>query len=154
MGFWSKTRKVIGHIVDVRVDRWCDLPWLKKITLFLWQQSKDLFRLEEAKNAETFEQAIDRLELTPELLAKQTQRYLILAFLFTFLTCTLLIYGVIVAFLKNWMGACICFSLTLYSASLTFRFYLWHFQITHQKLGCSLSDWYQALPRVKRIKQQ
>jgi len=153
MGFWRGASKIIGHAIDLRIDRWCDLPWLKKSTLFYWDHIKKIFTAEKAEHPENFVEAVDRLNLTPESLAKQARQYFLLTVFFAFSTLGLLAYAILTAYLGNWMGTCISISLALYASSLLFRFYLWYFQITHKKLGCTFQEWRQSISFFKRIQK-
>lgn len=144
MGFWRGARKIVGHVVDLRVDRWLDLPTLKKSTHFFLQQCKQLFSLPKAKYSESFEEAAERLGLTPEALTLQGRRYRLLSGFFCVLLMAFLTYAVVLGYIGNWQGAVISVTLALYASSLAFRFYFWHFQIKQQKLGCTLRDWYAS----------
>ena len=61
MGFWSGTGKVMGQIVDVRVDKWVGVDTIKANTNNLIRWTKSIFRVEEATREETFEAAMIRL---------------------------------------------------------------------------------------------
>jgi len=153
MGLWQGTKKIVGHIVDVRVDRWVDIDSLKDSTDYFWDQCKNLFRVQKSEHAESFEEAIDRMALSPEILAKQSQRFLMLSFFFALMAIALVIYTIVLYTLKNWMGMGICLSLSLYALSLAFRFHFWHFQITQKKLGCSVWSWCRLILATKRKNQ-
>lgn len=154
MGLWKGTKTVIGHMVDVRVDRWIDFATLKKSTLYFWHQLNNLFTIKKAEHPESFKNAVDRMALTPEALAKQSKRFLKLSLFFLFMTAALIIYAIILLNLKNWMGVGICLSLSLYALSLAFRFHFWYFQISQKKLGCSVSEWYKIMSPLKRKNQR
>lgn len=144
MAFWKKTGKVVGHLFDIRVDKWIDYKSLKRNTAFFIQQGKSIFNVEKATREETFEEAMERLQLTPEMIEEQSKRYLFFTYLFLLLSFFLLLYGIIVAFHENWMGLCIITALLLYSLVLAFRFHFWYFQMKQKKLGCNLREWFKA----------
>lgn len=153
MGFWKGTKKVIGHVVDVRVDRWIDFETFKESTLYFSSQLKNLFTIKKAENPESFENAVDRMALSPEVLAKQSQRFLKLCLFFLLMTAALIIYAIVLLNIKNWMGGIICLSLSLYALSLAFRFHFWHFQISQKKLGCNIREWCRVMSPIKRKNQ-
>lgn len=150
MGFWKGTKKVVGHMVDVRVDRWIDFVTLKTSTLYFSAQLKNLFTIKKAENPESFEDAVDRMALSPEDLAKQSQRFLKLSLFFLLMTAALIVYAVALFKLKNGVGGVICLSLSLYALSLAFRFHFWHFQISQKKLGCGIWEWCKVMSPIKR----
>lgn len=143
MGFFKTTRKVLGRAIDIRFDRWIDLDSIKKNSNYFWDRTKHLFKAEVASREETFEEAVERLALTPEQLVLQATRYRYLALFFLVITMLLGAYGLFLAYQGNWMGTVISFSLGSYALALAFRFHFWNFQISAQKLGCSLEEWYQ-----------
>jgi intracellular multiplication protein IcmV len=150
MGLWKGTKKVIGHVVDVRVDRWIDFTSLKNSTRYFWAHFNTLFSIKKAENPENFEEAINRMGLSPEDLAKQSHHFLMLSFFFLLMTIALLTYAIVLYKLTNWMGTVICLSLSLYALSLAFRFHFWHFQISQKKLGCNLWEWCKLTLPIKR----
>ena len=141
MGFWSKTTKLMGHIVDLRVDRWLDLETIKHSSAYFGSRIRHLFRIKVSTHPESFEEATQRLDLNAQELAKQAKRYLLASYIFVGVAFCFFIYAGILAYLGSWMGTCMAFCLMLYAVSVAFRFHFWHFQITQQKLGCTLQDY-------------
>lgn len=150
MGLWKGVKKVIGHMVDVRVDRWVDFTSVKNSTYYYWKQSKKLFTIQQIEHGESFEEAIDRMALSPEALTAQSQNFLRLSFFFLLMTIALVIYAIILYHLNNWVGAIITFSLSLYALSLAFRFHFWHVQISTRKLGFNLWQYARLILPIKR----
>lgn len=150
MGFWSRTGQVLSHIADVRVDRWIDWPWLTSSARYFRNQARELLKIERAQYSESFEEAVTRLNLTPEILATQQKRYINLFFFFLILTAGLFLYTLFLIVMKNWMGILMGFSLTLYAFSQALRSHFWYFQISQQKLGCNIQEWFHHfIPFVK-----
>lgn len=145
MGFFSTAKSTVSQIFDFRVDRWADWQGIKNTTRYLWEHSKDLFFSKKSNFSETFEMAITRLEISNEDLIAQRKRYGILAVLFIFYAISLMLYGAIILFFKNWIGGIISFSLSIYALALAFRFHFWCFQIKQKKLGCTVREWYQSI---------
>jgi intracellular multiplication protein IcmV len=94
------------------------------------------------ENPETFEEAMERLNLTEDSLQTVASRYLAYAAFFVALTGVNLIYAIYLlfhhkAFLGLILGLAVC-ALLLAQA---FRYHFWYFQIANRKLGCTLEEW-------------
>ncbi len=155
MGFWRKTGKVLGHAVDFRVDRWLDWEGLRKSSLYFWYHGKRLFKPKPPADPESFEEAVERLNLTSEALTTQKKRYQYLSFLFLAMAIAIFVYATFITTLGNWRGAILSFALAVYALSQAFRFHFWYFQITQKKLGCAPSEWLRefTLSSIKSIKR-
>jgi intracellular multiplication protein IcmV len=150
VGFWKKTKNLVGHVIDFRVDRWVDLDYLKKSSSYYAQETKRLFTLKKADHTEEFEEAAGRLSLSTEDLSQQAKRYAYMAVLFLAIGLLFFLYAIFLAVGKNWMSAIISCSLMIYALALAFRSHFWHFQISQKKLGCTASEWFRSLATNKR----
>lgn len=149
MGFLSGLKKVTYSFVDFRVDQWLDYPNIKKRFSYLINQTKNLFTVVQPQKQETFKQAMLRFELSDGELATQANNYRNLSILFLSSATLMLFYLLFLVFIKqNYMGACITFSLTIYSLTRAYYYHFWYFQIKKEKLGCSPKEWFLAL--IKR----
>jgi len=156
MGFWKKTGKVLGHAVDLRVDRWMDVKELKRSASYFWREGKRLFEAtkEKNKNSETFDEAVNRLNLTQEALELQKKRYQYFFIFFIAMAAALFIYTAVIIKMGNWRGACISSALAIYALSHAFRFHFWCFQIRQRKLGCNGREWLaHIIPFIKLSKR-
>jgi intracellular multiplication protein IcmV len=153
MGLWRGTKKVIGHMIDLRVDQWVDFASLKRSTGYIKDYCQTLFSIKKSNHAEDYDEAVDRMGLSSEDIAKQAHDFLKLTLFFLVLATLLIIYGFIVFRLNNWMGTFICSALALYALTLAFRFHFWRFQLLQQKLGCSVFEWSRSLLPTKRKSQ-
>lgn len=149
MGLWKGTKKAIGHVVDTRVDQWIDLHSLQNSTCYFWNHLKSLFNIKKPKYTESFEEAVDRMALSPETLTKQSLYFRKLSLLFLVMTIALIIYAAALYRFNNWTGSIICFSLSLYAVSLAFRFHFWHLQISQKKLGLNIREYYRCVLAAK-----
>lgn len=149
MGLFSGFRSAVGHVIDFRVDRWLNLKWNQETLGYFSNQAKKLCVVQNANHSESFEEAVKRLSLDEEKIA-QCQRYYRHLYRFFFLTTMLLMsYATYISQLGNIVGLVMCLAIALYSLTLSFRFHFWHFQISHQRLGCSLKDWFSSIKGVK-----
>ncbi len=150
MGIIKKTRKILGHVIDLKVDRWVDLDYLKHSTKYYWRQAKFIFSSQKPTHEESFDEAVERMDLTPETLNKQVSHFGFIVVFFMFLAVSLFSYSLYMVWHKNWMGAGLAIALMFYALSLAFHFHFWRFQIANQKLGCSLREWFMAFFQFKR----
>ena len=93
---------------------------------------------------ETFSEAVDRMQLTPEILAQKERDFLRLACIFGTFSVLILFYALYLA----WTGLLFAFILALVVSCLAityaFRFHFWWFQVKHRKLGCSIKEWSES----------
>ncbi len=140
MGIWSGTKKVASHLVNLRVDKWIGYSYLKDTLHFFLDISKSLFKPEQVRIHESFEEATQRLHLNAEDLnqrAKQFQRW---TCVFLLLALGLLAYTIYIFRQNNFMGTCMSLGLVLYACSQALKFHFWRYQIQQQRLGCSLKE--------------
>jgi len=150
MGIWSGTKKVLGHVIDIRVDRWMDFETIKAIHKIYVKQIKNLLTSQRAKRVESFEAAVERLNLSEKELSRQAIHYRWMAYFFLLISIALFIYALTTLYFRNWMGFVMNLALILYSISSAFRYHFWYFQIMEKKLGCTPLDWYKFAPWNKR----
>jgi intracellular multiplication protein IcmV len=141
MGFFSGIGKVGGVVFNIRYKEWLDLHGLGIITSYFIRNLKNLFPGKGLERRETFEQALQRLQLTPEELRIQSQRFSFLAFFFLGMSLLIFCYFLWMLLSGSLMSAGMTFSLMIYSLSVAFRYHFWNFQIHRQKLGCTLGEW-------------
>lgn len=144
MGFWSSTRNFAGHIVNVRVDKWIGVATIRDSTNSIYRSCKSMFKIAHPERIETFDQALERLNITEaELYARQQEFFRLFVF-YLVASLALFIYCVFLAFNGNFMGFCMSFALTIYALTHSFRYHFWQFQIKERKLGCTFKDWLDA----------
>ncbi len=121
---------------------WIGYDAIKDQTKTIWDILKALFTPAKPEREETFEQAMQRLELTEADVKTRGQTYFIYALSFLllsiiafFVDCYLLIYYHIIS------GFFLGLAVTLLLATQAFRFHFWYFQIKHRKLGCTFQEW-------------
>jgi intracellular multiplication protein IcmV len=143
MGLWRKVKNGLGYIVDFRVDKWLDVELLKKQTNYYLQTTKQLFKIQKPTQAESFVEAAKRLNLSPEALEEQAQRYWFYAIIYLISAIGIFFYAAIIVCLGNWMGFSICSALLIFALTQSYRYHFWYFQIKQQKLGCDFQEWLQ-----------
>jgi intracellular multiplication protein IcmV len=134
-------KKVGSRLVDVRVDKWMSWDYLGDTAdrfkiLFL-----DIVIPKKASSAETFEEAMQRLELTEEDLVERKKEFTRLCYFFIALAFFIVVYALYLAFQRNMTTSLIAFCLALYALTQAFRFHFWLFQLRNRKLGCTIKEW-------------
>jgi intracellular multiplication protein IcmV len=140
MGFWRNTRKVSGHFFSYRVDKWISYQYLKSTLMHMIFIVKSLPKAERARTKESFEEAILRLELSPQDLARKAKQLHQWRMLFLGLAVGLLGYALYTFSQDNGMGTLMALALMLYAVSQSFRFHFWHYQLKNKRLGCTLRE--------------
>lgn len=144
MGFWRGTGKVMGQIVDVRVDKWIGVDRIKENSSNLFKWAKSIFRVQEATRTETFEAAMARLHLTDAMIEQRRRQYSILVYVFLAFSAIVFAYGIYLAYEHSWGGVSLAMALSVYSLSQAFRYDFWVYQFTKRKLGCSIKEWWSS----------
>lgn len=134
-------KKVSSRLVDVRVDKWMSWDYLGETAdrfkvLFL-----DIVIPKKADTAETFEEAMQRLELTEEDLTERKKEFTRLLYFFLGLAIAIVGYALYLAFIGKMVTSLIAFCLAFYALTQAFRFHFWLFQLRNRKLGCTIKEW-------------
>ncbi len=92
---------------------------------------------------ETFEEALQRLNITEQELEQRRKEFTRLMITYILIAIAVFAYGVyVVSMHKNIAGFIMCFAITIYTLTHAFRYHFWIYQIKYRKLGCSLRDWF------------
>lgn len=134
-------KKVTSRLIDVRVDRWMSWDYLGQTAQTFRVLLLDILIPKKATYSETFEEAMQRLELTEEDIEQRKKEFVRLITFFVVLALGILAYALYLAFKGTLAAAVIAFCLALYSFSQAFRFHFWLFQLKHRKLGCTIKEW-------------
>jgi intracellular multiplication protein IcmV len=142
MGFFSSSKKVAGHIVNFKVADWVDTGYHKNIFNYISNTTKSLFVPEQTTTQETFEQAMQRLNITTEDLAKRKQEFSRLFFIFLIISLLFFSYTMFITIkYRNIFSFILGLSVTTLSLSKTFRYHFWLTQINKKKLGLTFKEW-------------
>ncbi len=134
-------RKVGGKIVDVRVDKWMSWDYLSETANHFKSLCVDIVVPKQANTVETFEEAMQRLDLTEADLKERQKEFTKLCYFFLALALIVICYALYTAFTGAMLASLISFCLALYALTQAFRFHFWLFQIKNRKLGCSIKEW-------------
>jgi|GEM_PF-671420 len=144
MGIFKSSKSVAGRVVDVRVDKWVSLQYLGETADNFKNILMDSVIPKKATYSETFEQAMERLELTEADIASRKKEFTQLFYFFLTLSLVIITYGLYLAFTSNMVSTLIAFCLSIYTFSQSFRFHFWLFQLKSRKLGCTVKEWMNA----------
>ncbi len=141
MGIFRSGKRIPGKLIDVRVDKWMSWDYLNETAERFKYLLVDIVVPKKAKTSETFEEALDRLELTETDLENRKVEFTRLLYFFIGLAVSIILYGLFVAFRGSLTAALIAFCLSIYCLTQAFRFHFWLFQLKHRKLGCTFKEW-------------
>ncbi|MBS0289073.1 MAG: type IVB secretion system protein IcmV [Proteobacteria bacterium] len=134
-------KKIGGRIVDVRVDKWMSWDYLGETAERFKFLFMDIVIPKKANTAETFEEAMHRLDLTEEDIQQRKIEFTRLCYFFIVLSILIVLYALYMAYERNMATSLIAFCLSLYSLTQAFRFHFWLFQLRNRKLGCTIKEW-------------
>jgi intracellular multiplication protein IcmV len=132
-------RGVMGTFFDV--PRWVNVRQYVDTNKTIYAKVKDTFRIAEAQREETFEQAMQRLNVTEADLkerVKHNQRTLTILLVFIVFLC---IYGFYLISQGVFAGTMLLLAVIFLTVVRAFQYSFWNFQIKSRKLGCSFQDW-------------
>lgn len=115
---------------------------VKVTSSIIWNTSKNLFAPIEAKQQESFSDAIKRFGLHEADLEQIQTNYLVYCLIFLICAFSAFVYGFYLIYnYKTFSGLALSIAVTALFAAQAFRYHFWYFQIKHRKLGCSFEEW-------------
>lgn len=142
------TKRILKPLVNFPV--WMGYRTLVDNGKSVLQGTKDMFTPLEAKRTETFEQAMERLNLTEEDLDARQRTFFVLALLWLFAAVGVLIYAFFLFAQGGFRGALLALALAFLGVILAFRNHFWYFQVKHRVLGTNFKTWFTSLLRIKK----
>lgn len=121
---------------------WLGYDQIKSSTVTIWRMIRDLFSVEKPAITETFEEALERLNLSAADVKRIEQNYQAYSYFFVFLTIVSVagsFYWLIHDFSLS--GFILGGATSALFATQAFRYSFWLFQMTHRKLGCTFAEW-------------
>lgn len=128
----------------VNVHEWLGLRNLAMMTRGLVTTISAVFSPRKIERTESFEEAIKRLNLTPQDLKEKQNSFFKIALSMGALGAICLIYMLYLLW-SGFLGAgLIAFVVALIIFAYAFRFHFWYFQLKNKKLGCTVKEWLDA----------
>jgi intracellular multiplication protein IcmV len=122
---------------------WLGANELSAYTQIIGDTLKTTFTPDKSSRVETFEQALQRLQITETDLQERMKQYRAYTFIFLALGAAAFMTGFYYLFaygtFSAWMLAMV---VALLFAANAFRFDFWCLQIKNRKLGCTLQEWW------------
>lgn len=134
-------RSIMSTFFDV--PRWVNAKQYAETNRTLYEKMRGTFRIAQAQRKETFEEAMQRLNVTEQdlqtRLANNQRILMMMLVVIGFLT----LYGVYLLFHGAMAGALMVLAVIVLSAVRAFQYSFWNFQIENRKLGCSFQEWWR-----------
>ena len=90
---------------------------------------------------ETFEEAMQRLNITPDEIENTKNNYLTFAIFFVLAGVVLIGFSIYMLLHGFLLGTLLSIAIIAVLFAQAFRFHFWSFQIKHRKLGCTFEEW-------------
>ena len=129
----------------VNFPAWMGWKDLSRNASFIKSMVVSLLTVSKAEHQETYEEAVERLNLSSKELQQRQQGFLQMAILYFILMLLLMAYAVYLVFVGTLTAVLMSSVLVLVTASLAFREHFWYFQMKQKRLGCSLKSWFLFL---------
>lgn len=141
----KKSKKLQQHIKSIfRIRWWLDLERIRGGFAYLTKGAKTLLVPQKPqKPKESFNAAATRLHLNAADLEQKSKSLRGLSLLMCLVALCMTGYTIYQILYGSYHAAFLSVVLTLFALVLAFRYHFWYFQIRSQKLGCSISEWYQ-----------
>ena len=126
---------------------WLGYDLLKEQTVFLYTTIRSLFATQPiAGQAETFEEAQTRLNLTDADIKSIGENYLLYAIFYAAFAVIILGFSIYFIYLGSFAAFVLGLALSIFLVAQAFRSHFWHFQIKYRKLGCTIQEWRNGKP--------
>lgn len=106
--------------------------------------ASDYFIPEKATTEETFEQAVERFNLSERDLQERADGLLRVALIFAVIGFAILGYAVYLVFNQQLGAFLLTIVVSMLAFASAFRYHFWCFQVKSRKLGCSFKDWWNS----------
>lgn len=143
-----KVTSAFGRIFKplVNFPRWMNLGQLKANAAAIKKMIQDMRLYRPAIREETFEEAMQRLNLTEEILKERMRTCFILGLLYTVGAIGFLIYTIYMIW-HGHLGMILGILITVLLAVFAYRESFWYFQMKTRKLGNTFKDWVSYILR-------
>jgi intracellular multiplication protein IcmV len=126
---------------------WLGLNELTAYNRVITSTLKTTFTPEKSLRTETFEQALERLNVTDADLQQTAKIYRWYALFFLMLSVVSFLVAFYYLFeFHTVAGWVLAMSVSMLFGANAFRFDFWYFQIQHRKLGCTVAEWWSGKP--------
>lgn len=132
---------------------WLGYSELKNYNRIIWSNLKELATPAKPGRTESFEEAMQRLNVTETDIQKTSENYLFYAIIFVGIAALAFAVGFILLIrYHTFSGFILAIACTAILLAFAFRFHFWHFQIKQRKLGCTFDEWWKGAVTSKEDK--
>lgn len=111
----------------------------------LWTALKNIFVPTKPVRVETFEQAMQRLNLTEDNIQTSAKRYHYIAIVFFGLGLLVFFHAFYLLFKGEWLSFFLGIAATSLFWAYSFKYDFWSLQMKRRQLGLTFSDWKKTL---------
>jgi intracellular multiplication protein IcmV len=142
MGIFSGIKQVAGQVVNFKLTDWFNTQNHKSTIGYIVNSAKSLFSPTTSTNQETFEQAMERLQLTEQDIVNRQKEFWRLFMISLAISIGLFLYTMFITIkYQNIYGFVLGVAVTILSLSKAFKYHFWLTQLNKRKLGLTLKDW-------------
>ncbi len=125
---------------------WLGYDSLKEQTRTIKTILKTATTVQKPETAESFDEAMQRLDMTENDVRVTSRIYLCYTFIFLVLAVLDFIYGCYLLFHHGtFLGMVLALAVCALLLAQAFRYHFWYFQIKSRRLGCTIQEWRQSL---------
>lgn len=132
-------RRSIKSMFDVK--RWVAWDDVKSTSKGVWKLGKDLFEPQVAEHHETFDEAVQRMQMTEKDILERKTGFLRLALIYLVMALALFIYTVYIFISGHFFTSILCLTLTVLILVYAYKEHFWYTQIKHRKFGLKFKEW-------------
>ncbi len=132
-------RRSMKSIFDVK--RWVAWDDVKSTGKGVWRLGKDLFEPQVAEHHETFDEAVERMQMTEKDIAERKRGFLRLAIIYLVMAFALFMYALYIFIGGYFFTGILCLTLTALILVYAYKEHFWYTQIKHRRLGLTFKEW-------------
>ncbi len=121
--------------------RWMGVADLKHNARSLKAMVNTMMTVAEPEFEETFEEAMARLNLSPEDVAARKKQFFMLALVYSILALCVLLYAIHLLWMRHFLSAFMCLPVLSVLLAFCFREHFWYTQLKHKRLGFTFKEW-------------
>ncbi len=137
----SRTKRLVTRLFNVR--SWVDQERVRAGGRYIVNVCGTWLNPRKTKKTESYVAAIARLNLTQDVLLARQQGLRRLSLIMAGMAFVLFLYVLYNVFYAHYVAVIMSTVVMLLALVLAFRYHFWYFQMKHQKLGCSLHEWFR-----------
>ncbi len=138
---FSRTAGVVRFFFDVR--KWSDFDRTRRSTLYLINSFKRLFVPNSPTETNSFDEAVQRYNLSADDLVLQRRALWRLSMLMCVIATGVFGYALYCLTYGAQRAFFLSIIVSMIALVLAFRYHFWSFQIDNRTLGCSLKQWFR-----------